>query len=327
MGTMSALETIEVSLPDGTRKSLPAGSTALDLAQGIGSRLAKAAVAAVVDGVETDLTAALGAGAKVSIITAESDAGRHVLRHSTAHVMAQAVVQLFVGAKFTIGPAIEDGFYYDFELPGGKTFSDTDLAAITEKMREIIKADQSFTRDEMSAKAALELFADQPYKCEIITRVTSGSADGTDASEVQGGDVVSVYRNTDSFVDLCRGPHVPTTGKLGHFALMKVAGAYWRGNEKGPMLQRIYGTAWESKAALEEHITRLAEAEKRDHRRLAVEMDLLSFPSEIGGGLALWHPKGGIVRKLMEDYSRHRHQNGGYQFVFTPHLALSLIHI
>ncbi|MEI7883454.1 MAG: threonine--tRNA ligase, partial [Actinomycetota bacterium] len=318
---MSAVETFEVSLPDGTKKSLPLGSTALDLAQGIGSRLAKAAVAAVVDGVETDLTVALAAGAKVSIITAESEAGRHVLRHSTAHVMAQAVVQLFAGAKFTIGPAIEDGFYYDFELPGGKTFSDTDLAAITEKMREIIKADQSFTRDEMSVKAALELFADQPYKCEIITRVTSGSADGTDASEVQGGDVVSVYRNTDSFVDLCRGPHVPTTGKLGHFALMKVAGAYWRGNEKGPMLQRIYGTAWESKAALEEHITRLAEAEKRDHRRLAVEMDLLSFPSEIGGGLAVWHPKGGIVRKLMEDYSRHRHQNGGYQFVFTPHLA------
>jgi len=318
---MSAVETFEVSLPDGTLKTLPAGSTSLDLAQGIGSRLAKAAVAAVVDGVETDLTVALAAGAKVSIITAESEAGRHVLRHSTAHVMAQAVVQLFVGAKFTIGPAIEDGFYYDFELPGGKTFSDTDLVAITEKMREIIKADQSFTRDEMSVKAALELFADQPYKCEIITRVTSGSADGTDASEVQGGDVVSVYRNTASFVDLCRGPHVPTTGKLGHFALMKVAGAYWRGNEKGPMLQRIYGTAWESKAALEEHITRLAEAEKRDHRRLAVEMDLLSFPSEIGGGLAVWHPKGGIVRKLMEDYSRHRHQNGGYQFVFTPHLA------
>ena len=196
--TMSAVETIEVSLPDGTLKSLPVGATSLDLAQGIGSRLAKAAVAAVVDGKETDLTTSLAAGAKVSIITAESDAGRHVLRHSTAHVMAQAVVQLFVGAKFTIGPAIEDGFYYDFELPGGKTFSDTDLVAITEKMREIIKADQSFTRNEMSVNAALELFADQPYKCEIITRVTSGSADGTDASEVQGGDVVSVYRNTDS---------------------------------------------------------------------------------------------------------------------------------
>ncbi|NDC27001.1 MAG: threonine--tRNA ligase, partial [Actinobacteria bacterium] len=258
---------------------------------------------------------------RVAIVTADSDAGRHVLRHSTAHVLAQAVVQLFPGAKFTIGPAIEDGFYYDFDLPGGKTFSDDDLQAIEAKMREIVKADQPFVRAEMSVKEALALFSDQPYKCEIIQRVTSGASDGADAGEVGGGDSVSVYRNTDSFVDLCRGPHVPSTGRLGHFALMKVAGAYWRGNEKGPMLQRIYGTAWESKAALEEHLTRLAEAEKRDHRKLAVEMDLLSFPAELGGGLAVWHPKGAIVRKLMEDYSRHRHQTGGYQFVFTPHIA------
>jgi threonyl-tRNA synthetase len=188
-------------------------------------------------------------------------------------------------------------------------------------MRAIVKADQPFVRSEMSAAEALALFSDQPYKCEIIERVTTGAADGSDASEVSGDGSVSVYRNTDSFVDLCRGPHVPSTARLGHFALMKVAGAYWRGNEKGPMLQRIYGTAWESKAALEEHITRLAEAEKRDHRRLATEMDLLSFPSELGGGLAVWHPKGAIVRKIMEDYSRYRHQNGGYQFVFTPHIA------
>jgi threonyl-tRNA synthetase len=165
------------------------------------------------------------------------------------------------------------------------------------------------------------LFADQSYKCEIIERVTSGSADNTDADEVGSSETISVYRNTPDFVDLCRGPHVPSTGKLGHFALMKVAGAYWRSSDKGPMLQRIYGTAWESKAALEEHLHRLAEAEKRDHRKLAVEQDLLSFPSELGGGLAVWHPKGAIVRKLMEDYSRERHQNGGYQFVFTPHLA------
>jgi threonyl-tRNA synthetase len=236
-------------------------------------------------------------------------------------VLAQAVLQHFPGAKFTIGPAIEDGFYYDFELPDSKTFSDNDLEAITERMRTIVKADQPFVRSEMSAAEALALFVDQPYKCEIIERVTTGAADGSDASEVAGDGSVSVYRNTESFVDLCRGPHVPSTARLGHFALMKVAGAYWRGNEKGPMLQRIYGTAWESKAALEEHITRLAEAEKRDHRRLATEMDLLSFPSELGGGLAVWHPKGAIVRKIMEDYSRYRHQNGGYQFVFTPHIA------
>ena len=312
---------IDVTLPDGSSRNLPASSTALDLAQSIGSRLAKAAVAAVIGGEERDLSSQLAQGDQVAIVTADSDAGRHVLRHSTAHVLAQAVVALFPGAKFTIGPAIEDGFYYDFELPGGKTFSDDDLQAIESKMRDIVKADQPFVRAEMSVKDALALFVDQPYKCEIIERVTSGASDGADAGEVGGGDSVSVYRNTDSFVDLCRGPHVPSTGRLGHFALMKVAGAYWRGNEKGPMLQRIYGTAWESKSALDEHLTRLAEAEKRDHRKLAVEMDLLSFPAELGGGLAVWHPKGAIVRKLMEDYSRHRHQTGGYQFVFTPHLA------
>ena len=318
---MSAASTIEVRLPDGTLRSLPTGSSGLDLAQQIGSRLAKAAVAVVVDGEERDLAAPLHDGAAVQVVTMDSEAGRHVLRHSTAHVLAQAVLRLFPGAKFTIGPAIEDGFYYDFELPSGRTFSDEDLARITEEMKQIVKADQPFERSEIDVDAALRLFADQPYKCEIITRVTSGAADGHDAGEVSSSGSVSVYRNSGEFVDLCRGPHVPSTSRLGHFALMKVAGAYWRGNEKGPMLQRIYGTAWESKAALDEHLTRLAEAEKRDHRRLAVEMDLLSFPSELGGGLAVWHPKGAIVRKLMEDYSRARHQSGGYQFVYTPHLA------
>ena len=315
------MSTLTVQLPDGSARELPAGSTSADLAASIGSRLAKAALAAVVDGAEADLNLPLVDGATVGIITADSDAGRHVLRHSTAHVLAQAVTQLFPGAKFSIGPAIEDGFYYDFDLPDGRTFSESDLAAITEKMKEIVKADQPFVRSEVGVDEALRLFSDQPYKCEIIQRVTSGAADGADAGEVGGGETISVYRNTESFVDLCRGPHVPSTGKLGHFALMKVAGAHWRSSEKGPMLQRIYGTAWESKAALDEHLHRLAEAEKRDHRRLAVEQDLLSFPSELGGGLAVWHPKGAIVRKLMEDYSRERHQKGGYQFVFTPHLA------
>jgi len=318
---MSSAALIDVRLPDGSTRQVATGSTSLDLAASIGSRLAKAAVAAVVNGEERDLSVPLAAGDQVAIVTADSDAGRHVLRHSTAHVLAQAVVQLFPGAKFTIGPAIEDGFYYDFELPGGRTFTDDDLAAISERMKQIVDADQPFVRSELSPADALRVFAEQPYKCEIIQRVTSGSADAGDAGEVGGGDTVSVYRNTGSFVDLCRGPHVPSTGRLGHFALMKVAGAYWRGNEKGPMLQRIYGTAFESKAALQEHLIRLEEAEKRDHRKLAVEMDLLSFPSELGGGLAVWHPKGAIVRKLMEDYSRERHQNGGYQFVYSPHLA------
>ena len=312
---------ISVLLPDGSARSVPAGATIADVAASIGSRLAKAALAGTVNGDEVDLTTVVADGVTVAVITADSDAGRHVLRHSTAHVLAQAVVQLFPGAQFSIGPAIEDGFYYDFELPGGRTFSDDDLSSIEARMREIMKANQPFIRSELSAADALTLFASQKYKCEIIERVTSGAADGSDAGEVGNSDTISVYRNSDEFVDLCRGPHVPSTSRLGHFALMKVAGAYWRGNEKGPMLQRIYGTAWESEVALKEHLHRLEEAGKRDHRKLANELDLLSFPSELGGGLAVWHPKGAIIRKLMEDYSRQRHQDGDYQFVYTPHLA------
>ncbi len=312
---------ITITLPDGSSREYPAGATAADVAASIGSRLAKAAVAATVDGIEADLHAPLTDGAEVAIVTADSDAGRDVLRHSTAHVMAQAVTRLFPGAKFSIGPAIDDGFYYDFELPDGRTFSDDDLAAIEAEMRRIVGEDQPFVRSELEPHDALELFADQPYKREIIERVTSAGADETDAVDVAPGSAISVYRNSDAFVDLCRGPHVPSTGKLGHFRLRKVAGAYWRGNEKGPMLQRIYGTAWESERALAEYLHRLEEAEKRDHRKLAVELDLLSFPSQIGGGLAVWHPKGAIIRKLMEDYSRLRHEHGGYEFVYTPHLA------
>ncbi|MFV0309093.1 MAG: TGS domain-containing protein, partial [Desertimonas sp.] len=320
---------ITISLPDGSAREYPAGTTAGDVAASIGKRLAKAAVAATADGDEVDLGRALEDGATISIITDNSDAGRHVLRHSTAHVMAQAVTQLFPGAKFSIGPAIDNGFYYDFELPGGATFSDDDLAAIEARMREIIAADQPFVRAELTAGEALGVFADQPYKVEIIERVATaggGGADELDSGEVDAGGAVSVYRNTDEFVDLCKGPHVPSTGRLGHFTLQKVAGAYWRGNEKGPMLQRIYGTAWESAAALAAHLEQLAEAEKRDHRKLANELDLLSFPSELGGGLAVWHPKGAIVRKIIEDYSRLRHERGDYEFVFTPHLTKQVLY-
>jgi len=315
------MSNITVSLPDGSERELVENATALDLAAAIGSGLKKAAVAAVVDGEETDLTTALHDGQIVAIITAASPEGRHVLRHSTAHVMAQAVTRLFAGAKFSIGPAIDNGFYYDFELPGGTTFSDDDLGRIEAEMREIMKANQPFVRSEMSMAEAKELFADQPYKVEIIERVESAQADNDDAAEVGAGGVISAYRNTESFVDMCVGPHVPSTGKLGFFKLQRVSGAYWRGNEKGPMLQRIYGTAWESKQALADHLHQLEEAAKRDHRKLATELDLLSFPSELGGGLAVWHPKGAIVRKLMEDYSRTRHEQGGYDFVYTPHLA------
>jgi threonyl-tRNA synthetase len=312
---------ITIKLPDGTQKVMPSDTTALSLASSISRNLAKAAVSAVIDGREVDLSTFLNDGNVVEIITVDSDAGRHVLRHSTAHVMAQAVLQMYPGAKYTIGPAIENGFYYDFDL-GERVFTEDDLSLVENTMRKIIAANQPFVRSEIPVAEALALFSTQSYKCEIITRVTGGGADSVDNAEVGGsGDSVSIYRNSDGFVDLCLGPHVTSTGRLGHFKLQKVSSAYWRGNEKGPVLQRIYGTAWESKAALEEYLHRLVEAERRDHRKLAVELDLLSFPSELGGGLAVWHPKGAIIRKLMEDYSRARHQSGGYQFVFTPHLS------
>ena len=309
-----------MTLPDGSHRDVEKSSSAFDLASSISRGLAKVAVAAEINAVLSDLSTRLEDGDTVRIITADSDEGRHVLRHSTAHVMAQAVTDLFPSAKFTIGPAIEHGFYYDFDL-GGQAFTESDLERVEQRMREIVKADQPFVRSVVQADEALRLFADQPYKREIIERVRSGGADGADAAEVGSADEVSLYRNSESFVDLCLGPHVPSTSRLGHFKLQKVSAAYWRGSEKGPTLQRIYGTAWESKAALDEHLHRLEEAEKRDHRRLAVELDLLSFPQQLGGGLAVWHPKGAIVRKLMEDYSRARHQAGGYQFVFTPHLS------
>ena len=315
-------EQITVHLPDGSARELPAGSTGADLAASIGRGLAKAAVAAVVDGRETDLTASLADGSVVAIITADSAEGRHVLRHSTAHVMAQAVTDIWPGARYAIGPPIENGFYYDFDLPGGAHFSDDDLERIEARMREIIAEDQPFVREEHTVAEGLELFADQPYKIEIIEGVDAAASD---AAEGVDGAAVSAYRNTDGFVDLCRGPHVPTTSRLGHFKLQKVAAAYWRGDERRPQLQRIYGTAWESKAALEEHLHRLEEAEKRDHRRLGAELDLFHFPPELGGGLVVFHPRGGVVRKAMEDYSRAEHEKAGYEFVFTPHLAKSTL--
>jgi threonyl-tRNA synthetase len=314
---------ISVELPDGSRKELPDGSTAADLAAAIGPRLAKAAVAARIGGEEADLSASLRDGDRVAIVTADSTDGRHVLRHSTAHVMAQAVTQLWPGAHFAIGPPVQDGFYYDFALPGGRHFTEEDLARIEARMGEIVTADQPFVREEHTVDEGLALFSDQPYKQEIIRGVAEGSSAAEDAGEVGGGGdrPVSVYRNSEAFADLCRGPHVPSTGRLGHFKLLRVAGAYWRGDEKRPQLQRIYGTAWESAAALADHLHRLEEAERRDHRRLGAELDLFSFPDEIGSGLAVFHPKGGLVRMLMEDYSRERHLAAGYEFVNSPHIT------
>ncbi|MDQ2649643.1 MAG: threonine--tRNA ligase [Actinomycetota bacterium] len=327
-------EQITIRLPDGSQRELTAGTTAAGLAEAIGSRLAKAAVIAAINGTQRDLSAELHDGDEVSIFTVDSPEGLFTLRHSTAHVLAQAVLDLFPGATFGIGPVVEDGFYYDFELPGGASFSVDDLERIEARMREIIKESQPFVRDELPADRAREIFAGHKYKLEIIDDASTDPMSATSASES-----VRTYENPPvqpkdqppfagypGFIDLCRGPHVPHTGRhLGHFKLMRVAGAYWRGDEKNPQLQRIYGTAWPTKKALEEHLTRLEEAAKRDHRKLGVELDLFSFPDELGSGLAVFHPKGGIVRRLMEDYSRKRHEEGGYEFVYSPHITKSTL--
>jgi threonyl-tRNA synthetase len=245
------------------------------------------------------------------MVDPSSAEAREIIRHSTAHVMAKAVCELFPGAKYAIGPAIEDGFYYDFDI--GRPFTPEDLDAIEKKMRELIDARQKFERAEYSREEALKIFADQPFKKEIIESLEESEG---------AGPAVSVYRNGE-WEDLCRGPHLESTGRIKAFKLMRVAGAYWRGDEHRPMLQRIYGTAWESKDALAQHLVRLEEAERRDHRKLGNELDLFSFPDELGSGLAVFHPKGGLMRKIMEDYSRRRHEESGYEFVNTPHITRS----
>lgn len=301
---------ITITLPDGSEREYRDGVTGFDIAADIGSRLAKAAVAVTVDGNMYDLHRPLTENAAVSVVTENSEAGRHVIRHSAAHIMAQAVLRLFPKAKFAIGPAINDGFYYDFQVDD--PFTPEDLARIEQEMREIVAADQSFDRGELSIDEALEIFSDQPFKKEILEGVDSGEG-------VESGSV-STYTN-EAFVDLCRGPHLPSTGRLRAFRLTRSAGAYWRGDEKRPQLQRIYGTAWENNKALDAYILRLEEASKRDHRKLGTELDLFSFPTELGGGLAVWHPKGGILRRTVEDYSRRTHAAFGYEYVVTPHIA------
>jgi threonyl-tRNA synthetase len=323
-----------VTLPDGSTRSVAPGSTAADLAASIGARLARDAVAAEVDGKLVDLATPLADGQRVRIVTGRDEDGLEVLRHSTAHVMAQAVTDLWPGAHFAIGPAIADGFYYDFELPGGARFHEQDLERVAARMQEIVAEDQPFVRAEVALGEAFELFADQPFKLEILAGVAEAGerADAellaeTGHAGTGAPTVITTYENPapkrpgGRFVDLCRGPHVPSTGRLGHFRLLRVAGAYWRGDEHRAQLQRIYGAAFESDQSLREHLQRLEEAEKRDHRKLGVELDLFSFPEEIGSGLAIFHPKGGLVRKLMEDYSRQRHEQAGYSFVNTPHLT------
>ena len=321
---------IDVTLPDGSTRAVAPGTTALGLAQSIGSRLAKAAVIAEINGEERDLGTRLSDGDRVAIITADSERGLYTIRHSTAHVLAQAVLDLFPDATFGIGPPVEDGFYYDFELPGGAAFTPDDLDRIDARMREIIDERQTFVRDEIPADAARQVFAGHRFKLEIIDDASTDPMSGTgDRGQVRTYENPPAkpkdhppFHGRPGFIDLCRGPHVVDTGThLGHFKLMRVAGAYWRGDEHNPQLQRIYGTAWDSRKALEAHLHHLEEAAKRDHRKLGAELDLFHFPSEVGSGLPLYHPKGGLVRKLMEDYSRSEHEKAGYEFVFTPHIA------
>ncbi len=284
----------------------------------------RSAIAARVNGEFRDLSRVVADGDKIEPVRNDSEDGRAIIRHSTAHVLAQAVQELHPDAKLGIGPPVENGFYYDFDVE--KPFTPEDLAALEKKMQQIIKERQRFSRRVVFDDDARAELSDEPYKLELIGLKGSSADAGEGASVEVGGGELTIYdnlRRDDSLAwkDLCRGPHVPATGYLGNFKLMRVAAAYWRGSEKNPQLQRIYGTAWESKDKLKEHLAYLEEAAKRDHRKLGVEMDLFSFPDEIGSGLAVFHPKGGVLRKVMEDYSRKRHEEENYEFVFTPHIT------
>ena len=281
----------------------------------------KEVVVCKVNGVLKDLWTDLVDGDVVESVLISSPTGLEVLRHSTAHVMAQAVQEVYANTKLGIGPPIKDGFYYDFDPEN--TFNPDDLTKIESAMRKIIKEGQRFKRRVTTEAEALKELSHEPYKCELIG--IKGPA-GEEASVEVGGSELTIYDNLGRdgnpvWSDLCRGPHLPSTRNIPAFKLMRTAAAYWRGSEKNPMLQRIYGTAWPSQDELNAYLELLAEAEKRDHRRLGTELDLFSFPEEIGSGLAVFHPKGGIVRRAMEDYSRIRHEEEGYEFVYSPHLT------
>jgi threonyl-tRNA synthetase len=272
-----------------------------------------------------DLATPAEDGAVVAPVFIDSPEGRSILRHSTAHVMAQAVQEIFPEAKLGIGPPIRDGFYYDFDVE--RPFTPDDLKAIESRMQRIIKQGQWFSRRAVSDDDARAELSDEPYKLELIGLKGGAASDAEGADVEVGGGQLTIYDNLDArtgelcWKDLCRGPHLPTTRNIPAFTLTRSAAAYWRGSEKNPQLQRIYGTAWESRDALKAHLALLAEAEKRDHRKLGAELDLFSFPEELGSGLPVFHPKGGVIRRAMEDYSRRRHEEEGYEFVYTPHIT------
>jgi threonyl-tRNA synthetase len=315
----------------GREHVVEAGTTAgqaLELFSGeYGDAPASPVIAAKVSGELRDLAHPLADGDSVQPVDNASPDGLAILRHSAAHVLAQAVQQLFPEAKLGIGPPVENGFYYDFDV--NHPFGPEDLKAIEQRMRQIVQQGQRFARRVIAEADARAELAGQPYKLELVG-LKGGSAAEDEAVEV-GGAELTMYDNLDAgtgelrWTDLCRGPHLPTTRQIPAFKLMRTGGAYWRGSEQNPQLQRIYGTAWPSRHAQDEYLKMLAEAEKRDHRRLGAELDLFSFPAEIGSGLAVFHPKGGMIRKIMEDYSRRRHEESGYEFVNSPHITKSTL--
>ncbi|HEY7486503.1 MAG TPA: threonine--tRNA ligase [Streptosporangiaceae bacterium] len=322
---MSTVSDLRITL-GGSERVVAAGTTSGEALEADGRQL----IAARVNGEARDLAYQLRDGDNVEPISIESDEGRAILRHSTAHVLAQAVQELFPDAKLGIGPPVKDGFYYDFDV--AQPFTPDDLKRVEKRMREIVKQGQRFSRRVVSDDEARAELAAEPYKLELIgLKGEAGSGGGiqpVDEESVEvGGSELTMYDNLDAksgeprWKDLCRGPHLPTTRVIPAFKLMRTGGAYWRGSEQNPQLQRIYGTAWESRDKQDEYLKLLEEAEKRDHRKLGAELDLFSFPSEIGSGLAVFHPKGGVVRKVLEDYSRRRHQEAGYEFVATPHIT------
>jgi len=299
------MKVVGVTLPDGSRKTLEAGSSLYDLAKSIGAGLARNAIAGKVNGELKDLSTLLNDGDQVEIITEKSPEALEIVRHSTSHLMAQAVKSLFPKSKVTIGPAIENGFYYDFDVE--RPFSPDDLEKIEAKMRDLAKAGLPITREVLTKDEAIRLFRDmgEDYKVELIEELDA--------------DTVSLYRQGD-FVDLCRGPHLPSTSFCKAFKLTSIAGAYWRGDEKRKMLQRIYGTAFADKKELEEYLARLEEAKRRDHRKIGRELDLFSFSDEVGAGLVIWHPKGAMLRTILEDFERKQHLKRGYDIVMGPQI-------
>ncbi len=298
-------ESIQVKLPDGSPVETPRGSSAADIAAGIGPGLARAALAAVVNGETVDLARPVPGDSEVRILTSRDDDALPVLRHSAAHVLATAVRELRPNAGIGFGPPVEDGFYYDFEVD--EPFTPADLEAFEARMRDIVAADHPFERRRVSKEEGRELFSDDPLKLERL-------------EELEDDEVITVYRD-GPFLDLCRGPHVPSTGGVKHFKLLSTAGAYWRGDENRQMLQRIYGTAFFTRKALDEHLERLDEARRRDHRVLGRELDLFSIQEEVGSGLVLWHPNGGLVRHTVEEFLKTTMLEHGYELVYSPHVA------